>query len=300
MIAIHCGFTNASHGTVSLQASLVRSTNFLKKLSLISAVRTSPEFFQLSFEIFALPIAQYTIVYAMFLPAFYWISPVYREPCWFETLISDFLGWSSHEISRIVNKSDVLMRLLNHPCWKFVDLFPIFIFMSILFFIFDFWKTRCDQGAEEIVYELPGDTSERRSQNLPSTFRATAANTTPQPERLVERPQSIPDRRIPGVLSPEDRENVLFDAGRYSPVPQTPLTGSSSSSGLSTSPSPRNVSDIKHADPVSYYTLQKGMRLVEDWKPAKKDGEHEYEVATLYDPPTKSYATFRRRKNVGK
>lgn len=135
---------------------------------------------------------------------------------------------------------------------------------NILFFLFDFWQTCCGQVAEEIVYELPGDTSERRSQTLPSTFRATATNTTPQPERFVERPQSIPDRGTPSVLSPEDRENVSFDAGRYSPGPQTPLTGSSSSSGLSDSPSPRNVSDLKHADPVSYYTLQKGMRLVEN------------------------------------
>lgn len=70
MIAIHRGFTNASHGTVSLQASLVRPTNLLKKLSLIFAVRKLPESIQLLFEIFALPITQHTMVYAMFLQAF--------------------------------------------------------------------------------------------------------------------------------------------------------------------------------------------------------------------------------------
>lgn len=115
MIAIHCGFTNASHGTVSLQASLVRPTNFSKKLSLIFAVRIPPESFQLLLEIFALPITQHTMVYAMFLSAFYWAPPVYREPCWYDTLISDFLGWNRYEILRIANKSDALMRLLNHP-----------------------------------------------------------------------------------------------------------------------------------------------------------------------------------------
>jgi hypothetical protein len=124
----------------------------------------------------------------MFLPALYWALPIYREPFWFETFISDFMGWTHYEISRIVNKSGVLMRILNHSCWKFVDLFLIFIVISILFFLFEFWQIRCDRAAGETVYELPGGTLEMRSQTLPSTFRATAADTTPQPETFVERP----------------------------------------------------------------------------------------------------------------
>ena len=85
--------------------------------------------------------------YAVFLPAFYWALPVYREPFWFEVLISDFLGWTRYEVSQIVNKSDVLMRLLNHPFWKFVDLFPIFIAVSIIFFVFSFWQVCRDRAA---------------------------------------------------------------------------------------------------------------------------------------------------------
>jgi hypothetical protein len=249
------------------------------------------------------------MIYAMFLPVFYWALPVYREPFWFETLISDFLGWTRYEISRIVNKSDVLMRPLNHPYWKFVDLFTLFIAINILFFIFEFWQIRCDRKAEETVYELPGDTPEMRSEPLPSTSGATTANTTSQPGTFVEHIQSISNSGTPGLLSPEDGKSVWFDAGKSSSRPQTPFTGSSSSfsssssSGSSISSSPRNVLDPKHTNPVSYYTRQKGMRLVEAWTPAKKDGnqdDDEYEIATLYDPPTKTYGTFRRRKNVGK
>jgi hypothetical protein len=243
------------------------------------------------------------MIYAMFLPVFYWTLPVYREPFWFETLISDFLGWTRYEISRIVNKRDVLMRPLDHPYWMSVDLFTLFIAISILFFIFKFGQTRCDRAAEETVYELPGDTPEMRSEPLPSTSGATTANTTSQPGTFVERLQSIKNSGTPGFSSPEDGRSVCSDAGNSSSRRKTPFTGSSSSSSSSISSSPRNVSDLKHTNPVSYYTRQKGMRLVEAWTPAKKDGnqdDDEYEIATLYDPPTKTYGTFRRRKNVGK
>lgn len=89
------------------------------------------------------------MVYATFLPAFYWAPPVYCEPFWFETYVSDFLGWNLYEILQIVNKSDVLMRLLNHPYWKFIDLFTIFIAVSILFSVFSSWHTHHGQAAGE-------------------------------------------------------------------------------------------------------------------------------------------------------
>lgn len=224
----------------------------------------------------------------MFLPPFHWALPVYREPIWFETFISNFLGWTRYKILRIINKSDVLMRILNHPYRTFVDLFPIFVVISILFFLFDFWQKFRAQAAEKTVYELLGDTPEVRPRTLPSMSRATAANTSSQPGPSVERLQSVLKGGIPGRLSPEVGKNVRFDVGRSSPGPQTPSTGS-------------NVSNLKHADSVLYYTLQKSMRLVADWTPAK-DGEEDddYEVATLYDPPTRTYGNVRRRKDVGK
>ena len=292
---------------VSLQASdappvcSTHSDNFLQPLkpySLLIFARSICIAHNCYFCPYTPDSTQYTMFYAVFLPAFYWALPVYREPFWFEVLISDFLGWTRYEISQIVNKSDMLMRLMNHPFWKFVDLFPIFIAVSIIFFVFSFWQVCRDRAAGETVHELPGDTPEMQSQILPSSIRASAANTLPQPKASAERVQSIANNGTPGSLSLKE-----IDVGRYSPGLWTPYTGSSNSSDSSGSSRPHNVPDPKYTDPVSYY-LQKGMRLVEDWAPAKKDGEHdddEYEVATLYDPPTRTYASYsRRRKNVGK
>ncbi|KAG9204901.1 hypothetical protein G6514_010135 [Epicoccum nigrum] len=249
----------------------------------------------------------------MYLPLFCWALPIYREPLWVETLISDFLGWTCYEISQIVIQSDVFMRVLNHPYWRFVDLFPISIVISIVFFILEFWQRRRDQAAEETVFELPGDAPEMRPQTLPSTSRATAADTTPQsgtPGTFVNCLQSISNgRTFPGSLSPEAGTNVRFDVGKSSPGPQTPFTdsssssGSSSYSGSSSSSSPRKFSLLKNIAPVSYFTLHKGMLLDADGTLANKVAEQdddEYEIATLYDTPTRSWGNARRRKNVGK
>ncbi|OSS47743.1 hypothetical protein B5807_06587 [Epicoccum nigrum] len=218
----------------------------------------------------------------MYLPLFCWTLPIYREPLWVETLISDFLGWTRYEISQIVNQSDVLMRVLNHPYWRFVDLFPIFIVISIVFFIIEFWQRRRDQAAEETVFELPGDAPEMRPETLSSTSRATAVDTTLR-------------SGTPGTF--------VF------PGPQTTFTDSSSSSGSSSyfgspsSSSSRNFSLLKNTAPVFYFTLHKGMLLVADGTPANKVAEQdddEYGIATSYDPPTRSWGNVRWRKNVAK
>lgn len=253
------------------------------------------------------------MIYAMYLPLFCWTLPIYREPLWVETLISDFLGWTRYEISQIVNQSDVLMRVLNHPYWRFVDLFPIFIVISIVFFIIEFWQRRRDQAAEETVFELPGDAPEMRPETLSSTSQATAVDTTLRsgtPGTFINRLQSISNGRTsPGSLSLEVGTNVRFDVGRSSPGPQTTFTDSSSSSGSSSyfgspsSSSSRNFSLLKNTAPVSYFTLHKGMLLVADGTPANKVAEQdddEYGIATLYDPPTRSWGKVRWRKNVAK